>query len=45
MSKTPVGRMVARCAVAVGIILSLMLAAGAPSDTGLHKPTTTLQPK
>lgn len=41
MRKTPLGRTIARCAAAVGIILSLMLAAGAPSDTGLHRTVKT----
>jgi hypothetical protein len=40
MSKTPLGRTVARCALAVGIVLSLVLASGAPSD-GLLRTTTT----
>ena len=42
MSKTPLGRAVARCALAVGIILSLMLASGAPSDGLLRTVSTTV---
>ena len=34
MYRTPVARVIINCVVAVGIILSLLLAGAAPSDNG-----------
>lgn len=43
MARNPHTRVVARMIVAVGILLSMLVAGGAPSDFG-HGPSLTVQP-
>jgi hypothetical protein len=42
MYRTPVARVVVRCVVTIGIVLTMLLAGAAPSDFTNGVPTSTL---
>ncbi len=44
MSRNPTTRIVARCIVAVGILLSMLLAGGAPTDFSKAPKVTLVSP-